>query len=84
MKDSPSPHLEELVGRIRPAIDATEGIPDPSCGNFLKKATLKNIDRSLRLMEEQSKIVRDLKSSGKLDIVGATPDIETEKLTFHV
>jgi carbonic anhydrase len=78
----PSSHLEELVGRIRPAIEATEGKPDPQSDDFLKRATTKNIQRSIRLIEEQSSIVRNLRLAGKLEIVGATLEIETGKVHF--
>ncbi len=78
----PSAHLEELVGRIRPAVEATEGKIDPQSADFLKRATTKNIERSIRLMEEQSTIVRNLRQTGKLEIIGATLEIETGKVHF--
>jgi len=76
----PSSHLEELVGRIRPAVESVEGRPDPSSAEFLKRATSQNIRRSMTLIQEQSKIVRDLIAQGKLSITGATLEIETGRV----
>jgi len=78
----PSSHLEELVGRIRPAIEATERKHPISHPGFLQHATLENIDRSTRLILEQSEIVRELVSQGKLIVVGALLDIASGRVDF--
>jgi carbonic anhydrase len=78
----PSPHLEELVGRIRPAVKAAERDFQINHPEFLNHATLSNIRRSKELILEQSKIVRDLVESKKLTVVGALLDISTGKVRF--
>lgn len=81
-KPLPSPHLEELVARIRPAVDRTSQgckIDDP---NFLNLSTRENVFRSMRLIQEQSLIIRTLISSGSLSLHGAILDIATGKVEF--
>ncbi len=78
----PSPHLEELVGRIRPAIESAEREHPISHPGFLHHATLENIDRSARLILEQSRIVRELVAQGKLTVVGALLDIASGRVDF--
>lgn len=73
----PSPHLEELVGRIRPAVDALQKKSMSSESEKLHLATESNIHRSRKLILEQSKIVRELAAEGKLSVVGALLDIST-------
>lgn len=83
----PSPHLEELVGRIRPAVEATERGKhgkDPTSPEFLHHATLANIQRSKGLILEQSRIIRELVEKGKLSVEGAILDISNGKVDFHV
>lgn len=83
----PSPHLEELVGRIRPAVEATERGKhgkDPSHPDFLHAATLANIKRSQELIFEQSRIIRDLVEKKSLSVEGAILDISNGKVTFNV
>ncbi len=76
----PSVHLEELVGRIRPALE-TVSVPLKD-KNFLHQATLANIHRSVRLIDEQSTIVRELVKSKKLSIIGAILDISSGTVTL--
>lgn len=78
----PSPHLEELVGRIRPAIEVTHRSQSDSDQDFLVAATVENVKRSRRLILEQSQITRNLVSDGKLSVEGAILDIATGVVTF--
>ena len=78
----PSPHLEELIGRIRPAVKAAEKGHNPQADDFVHHATLANIERSRRLILEQSKIIRDYHDQGKVSIEGALLDIATGKVAF--
>ncbi len=79
-KALPSPHLEELVGRIRPSIDLTEGVCDQKSAEFLSRATITNVRRSMNLIQEQSRIVRDLLASGQLEIAGGILDISNGRV----
>ena len=81
-KPLPSPHLEELVGRIRPAVEATERECKSDHPEFLHHATLSNIKRSQALILEQSRIVRELCEAGKLTVTGAILDISNGKVNF--
>ena len=78
----PSPHLEELVGRIRPAVESTQKHHSIGEKGFVHEATIENIRRSMRLIREQSQIARDAIDLGKLSIKGALLDISTGVVTF--
>ena len=81
-KPLPSLHLEELVARIRPAVDRTSReckIDDP---DFLNLSTRENVLRSMRLIQEQSQIVRNLVTGGNITLHGAILDIATGKVEF--
>jgi carbonic anhydrase len=73
----PSPHLEELVGRIRPAVEGTLRECSIDHPELLQRSTSENVKRSIRLIESQSEIVKNLIQSGKLAIRGAVLDIAT-------
>lgn len=79
-KPLPSVHLEELVGRIRPAIERAEAECPRDHAQFLERSTIENIRRSMRLIQEQSSIVRSLIEQGNLSIEGALLDIESGKV----
>ena len=81
-KQLPSPHLEELVGRIRPAIEGTEGQKEMGTPEFQQRATLSNVRRSLNLIHEQSRIVRDLVQAGKVEMAGAVLDISSGRVSL--
>lgn len=76
----PSPHLEELVGRIRPAVEAAQREMPADHPEFAYCATLQNIRRSMGLIVEQSQIVRNLMAKGAVSVEGAILDISTGKV----
>lgn len=79
----PSPHLEELVGRIRPAVEFTQRERKLDSGDeFLHHATVSNINRSKSLILEQSRIIRDAVEAGNLVIEGALLDIASGNVKF--
>ncbi len=78
----PSIHLEELIGRIMPAIEATQRKCAMDTPGFTDKAVIENIRRSCRIIVEQSMIVRDLVATGKLSVQGAILDINTGIVRF--
>lgn len=82
-KGLPSPHLEELVSRIRPAVEKvlSKGNAQDS-STTVESATIENVKRSMELIYEQSHIVRDLVKSGKIGIEGSVLDIHTGKVNF--
>lgn len=78
----PSPHLEELVARIRPAVESTQLKHSPGSQHFLHHATVANIQRSKSLVLEQSRIIREAVDQGKLVVQGALLDISSGKVQF--
>lgn len=78
----PSPHLEELVGRIRPAVERSLRECSLDHPELLPHSTRENVKRSMRLIQEQSTIVRELMDSGKISVAGALLDISTGHVHF--
>jgi carbonic anhydrase len=74
----PSSHLEELIARIRPAI---EGVPAES-ENRLSQAIVANVKRSAGLLQEHSSILRNLISEKKISVFGGILDISTGAVKF--
>jgi carbonic anhydrase len=77
-----SPHLEELVGRIRPAVELTMREKGLSSQAVLERSIESNVRRSMRLIQEQSLIVKDLVSQGRVSVEGAVLDISTGLVRF--
>lgn len=77
----PSAHLEELVSRIRPAIELTilksHSTHD---SELVELCAVENVKRSVNLIIEQSSIVSALVKQGKIKIEGAILDISTGKV----
>ncbi|MBC7396264.1 MAG: carbonic anhydrase [Bdellovibrionales bacterium] len=77
----PSIHLEELVSRIRPAVEKTlahsHHLDQP---DLIAKCTSENVKRSMNLIYDQSAIIRDLMKGGKVSIEGAVLDIRSGKV----
>ena len=79
----PSVHLEELVSRIRPAVEKTiSNHPSKSGPELVELCTAENVRRSIEIIYDQSKIVRDLVAASKVKIEGAVLDIKTGKVQF--
>jgi carbonic anhydrase len=78
----PSPHLEELVSRIRPAVEkvlAQTSVQQDE-KQVLELCTAENVKRSVNLIVEQSLIIRNLLKSGSIQIEGAVLDISNGKV----
>jgi carbonic anhydrase len=74
----PSVHLEELVSRIRPAVEkmATKfGYLNDS--HMLELCSVENVKRSMSLILDQSSIIRNMAEQGKIQVEGAILDIQT-------
>ena len=80
----PSVHLEELIAAIRPAVDITQDKLGDSAtdSQLIESSTVENVRRSQRIIIEQSAIVRDLVSKGKLAVAGSVLDIHTGQVNF--
>jgi carbonic anhydrase len=80
----PSPHLEELVARIRPAVEKVQarGTTGHDHSHIVEDCTIENVRRSMNLIMEQSSIVRGLVAQGKIAVEGAVLDIANGKVNF--
>lgn len=79
----PSVSLEELIGRIRPAVIKTVSAnKDLSDKELLDQATIENVKRTMHQIMEQSSIVRGLVEKNELSIEGAVLDISNGKVNF--
>ncbi|MCM0606521.1 MAG: carbonic anhydrase [Xanthomonadaceae bacterium] len=82
-KTLPSASLEELVGRIRPAvIKSINNNNKVSDAEQVELAAAENVKRSMSLIVEQSSIVRGLIEKNEISVVGAILDITTGKVNF--
>ena len=74
----PSVHLEELVSRIRPAVELTLSKKSSALdAEQVELCAIENVKRSVNLILEQSSIVSSLVKQGKVKIEGAILDIST-------
>jgi carbonic anhydrase len=79
-------NLTVLLDKIQPAIAAETTVTDSrdsSNDDFVEKVSLINVKKSVDGILEKSEVLRDLVSSGKVGIVGATHDIATGEIHFH-
>ena len=78
-----SVHLEELVSRMRPAVEKTLSIhAKKNDSELLELCTLENVKRSMGIIYDQSTIIRKLIEADKIEIKGAVLDIQTGKVQF--
>ena len=74
-------HLEELVSRMRPAVEKVIKLnSNKSDSEILELCTVENIKRSMGIILDQSAIVRNLINQDKIKIEGAVLDIQTGKV----
>jgi carbonic anhydrase len=82
-EELPSVHLEELVSRIRPAVEKTAKkfgyLNDP---HMLELCTVENVKRSMSVILDQSTIIRNFVNEGKLQVEGAVLDIQTGRVNL--
>ena len=78
----PSPHLEELVGRIRPAVESTIIRNRGKESEHKQLATIENIKRSMHLILEQSRIIEGLVKENRISVEGGLLDISSGVVSF--
>lgn len=81
-KPLPSSHLEELVGRIQPAVEIAQKRCQRAEEELLQESTRTNVHHSLQLMIEQSKIINELVEKREVSLVGGILDIHTGMVEF--
>jgi carbonic anhydrase len=79
----PSANLEELVSRIRPAVEMSL-IEKKSELSVLDKSINQNVRRSMHIIQEQSKIISNLVETKKIEVVGGVLDIATGVVKFFL
>ena len=78
-------NITALLEKIQPAIKAeTLTIDDRTGSNitYVNKVSLLNIYNSIDLIRKNSKVLRDMETSGKIRILGAFYDVETGEVNF--
>jgi carbonic anhydrase len=77
-------HLTGLLAKIGPAVDATDYQGERSAKNyaFVDAVARKNIELIMTEIKNNSAVLNDMITAGKLKIIGAMYDIESGILTF--
>ncbi len=82
-------HLHAIVDRISSSIDPVERLQLPAPGTlqhaeFVECVTRENVLNSVKLIVEESPILRRLAEEGKIGLVGAVYDVGSGKVDFFV
>jgi carbonic anhydrase len=77
-------NLTALLGKIRPAVEATQYTGERSAKNyaFVDAVARKNVSLTIANIRKKSSVLRDLESSGSLKIVGSMYNLETGIVEF--
>lgn len=78
-------HLSQLLAKIQPAIkQTTTSFGKKECNNsqFINMAAANNVRNVVKMIPEESPILRQLVKEGKLKIVGAMYHLNTGKVTW--
>jgi carbonic anhydrase len=77
-------NLTTLLGKIRPAVDATQYEGERTAKNyaFVDAVARKNVELAMADIRRRSPVLSELETSGGIKIVGAMYDLETAKLEF--
>jgi carbonic anhydrase len=77
-------HLTALLGKIRPAVEATQYTGERSAKNyaFVDAVARKNVSLTIANIREKSPVLRDLESIGSIKIAGSMYNLETGTVEF--
>jgi carbonic anhydrase len=77
-------NLTGLLGKIRPALSATQYQGERSAKNydFVDAVARKNVELTMAEIRRRSAVLADLESSGAIRIVGAMYDLESGVVDF--
>jgi len=77
-------NLTALLGKIRPAVEATQYTGERSAKNyaFVDAVTRKNVSLTIANIRKKSSVLRDLESSGSIKIAGSMYNLETGIVEF--
>jgi len=77
-------NLTALLGKIRPAVEATQYTGERSAKNyaFVDAVARKNVSLTIANIRKKSSVLGDLESNGSVKIVGSMYDLETGIVEF--
>jgi carbonic anhydrase len=77
-------NLTGLLGKIRPALSATQYQGERSATNydFVDAVARKNVELTMAEIRRRSAVLADLESSGAIKVVGAMYDLESGLVDF--
>jgi len=77
-------NLTALLGKIRPAVEATQYTGERSAKNyaFVDAVARKNVSLTIANIRKKSSVLRDLEFSGSIKIAGSMYDLETGIVEF--
>jgi len=79
-------NLSQLLGKIRPAIDAEVKIKENRTGSnesFVNSVTINNIHLVMDQIRNQSLIIAEMEKHGDVQIVGGVYDVTNGEVTFY-
>jgi carbonic anhydrase len=80
-------HLTGLLQKILPAVETASGRCDPDSrtaenSDFVQAVALENVRLAVEEIPKQSGVLREMKTRGTIDVVGAIYDITSGKVEF--
>jgi carbonic anhydrase len=77
-------NLTALVGKIRPAVEATQYTGERSAKNytFVNAVARTNVSMTIANIRERSPVLRELESAGSIKIVGSMYNLDTGMVEF--
>ena len=79
-------NLTALLTKIRPAVDdeiTTKENRNSGNEDFVENVTNINVKRTVRSIIERSTILKEMKETGEIGIIGGIHDISTGVVTFN-
>jgi len=76
-------NIPGLLSKITPAVEAVKSAGNVSEADMVNAVVDKNVSMTIEAMKAQSEIIKGMADAGDIEIVGATYDIKTGKVTFH-
>lgn len=77
-----SGHITQLLEKIQPAIQKVKNIKDETDESFIHSVTIENVKHVLKEIPKQSKDIRELLRSKKIEMIGSIYDVQTGQVDF--
>lgn len=80
-------HLHVILDEIAPSVEELASRPltdlnEEEMSQFVDQVARRNVERSVRLIQERSRVVRDAVNDGNLVIIGALYDVRSGEIEF--